>query len=208
MFSFWVWRMKRTYFVFAALASISAMCAAQASDGTVSFGGLLLTTTCTVSVNGGTNVGTVTLPTLSTATLGAAGDTAGRTIFTIGLSGCNKAITLFLNGQPGRPLFGVNTTLSSASAYFENGAGIDSISKNILNASGTATGVQLQLVSPGGVVIKAGDSTQAQAVAVPISGTLAAGQTAVMNYGVQYFATGATAPGSVVGAVIYSIVYN
>lgn len=56
-------------FALAALTSAVIMPVAQASDGTVNFGGLLLTTTCTISVNGGTSVGTVTLPTLSTGTL-------------------------------------------------------------------------------------------------------------------------------------------
>lgn len=195
-------------FALAALSSAVIMPVAQASDGTVNFGGLLLTTTCTISVNGGTSVGTVTLPTLSTGTLGAAGATAGRTNFTIGLSACNKSITTFLNGLAGNPLYGVNTTLSNAYAYFENGAGVDPVSKNILNASGTATGVQLQLVRASGLVIKAGDSTQLQVIGAPISGDLVAGQTAVMNYAVQYIATAATTPGSVVGSVTYSIAYN
>ncbi|MHA6575525.1 fimbrial protein [Pseudomonas yamanorum] len=200
--------MKRIYIALAALASISAMSAVQASDGTVNFGGMLLTNTCNISVNGGTNVGTVTLPTLSTVTLGTAGATAGRTNFTIGLSGCNKSIYAFLNGVETSPLYGVNTTLSNAYAYFENGAGVDPVSKNILNASGTATGVQLQLVRASGLVIKAGDSTQLQVIGNPISGGLVAGQTAVMNYAVQYIATAATTPGSVVGSVTYSIAYN
>lgn len=200
--------MKRTYITLAVMALISAMPAAQASDGAVNFSGVLLNSTCTIAVNGGSNVGTVTLPTLSTGTLGAAGATAGRTNFTIGLSACNKPITTFLNGIVGSPLFGVNTTLSSAYAYFENGAGIDPVTKNILNANGTATGVQLQLVRASGLVIKAGDSTQLQIIGAPISGDLVAGQTAVMNYAVQYIATAATTPGSVVGSVTYSIAYN
>jgi major type 1 subunit fimbrin (pilin) len=180
---------------------------AQASDGTVGFSGLLLNTTCTLSVNGGSNVGTVTLPSLSTAALGAAGATAGRTNFTISMSACNQSVQAFLSALITAPLYGANTTLSSAKAYFQNGAGVDPVSHNILNASGTATGVQLQLVDAGGGVIKVGDSSQTQAVGVPISSGANIG-TGVMYYAVQYIANAATTPGSVVGSVTYSIAYN
>jgi major type 1 subunit fimbrin (pilin) len=193
--------MKRSYIALAALASISAMSTAQASDGTVNFNGLLVTRTCNVSVNGGSNVGTVTLPTLSAATLGAAGAIGGRTMFTVGLSGCNTSIVDFLNSIGGSA--SSSTSYLNASAYFEAGAGVDPVSHNILNAGGSATGVQLQLVTAGGLVIGAGDSTQPLTLGAVITAT-----GAVMNYGVQYFATSAATSGSVVGSVTYSIAYN
>jgi major type 1 subunit fimbrin (pilin) len=167
---------------------------ARASDGTVNFSGTLLNTTCTISVNNGTNVGTVTLPTLAAATLGAAGATAGRTLFTIGLSGCGSKTSIMDNAP-----------ISSATAYFENGPGVDPVTSNILNASGSATGVQLQLTNYGGAVIKPGDSTQLGVIGVKIA---SGGTSGVMRYQVQYIATTATTAGSVAGSVTYSIVYN
>lgn len=195
--------MNRTYRVLtlAVLTSAFVIPAAQASDGTVNFNGLLVARTCNVSVNGGSNVGTVVLPTLSTAALASAGATAGRTMFTIGLSGCNTSIQDFLDSlsNPGTPA-GFNL---SASAYFEGGAGVDPVSHNVINAGGNATGVQLQLINFGGGVIKAGDSQQPALLGVRL--TVGGG---VMRYGVQYVATEATTAGSVVGSVTYSIAYN
>lgn len=197
--------MKRTYLALAGLASISLISTAQATDGTVNFNGKLFNETCTISVNGGSNMGTVGLPTLSTVTLATAGAVGGATSFTIKLTGCGggSSIREFLdtttNGTTGTP-----KALSSATAYFESGPGVDPVSHNILNVGGTATGVQLQLMTTTGGAIKVGDSTQTATAGIPFT----AEGTGVMTYGVQYIANAATTPGNVVGSVTYSIAYN
>lgn len=197
----------------AALMPTFLMTAAQASDGTVNFGGKLLNETCTVSVNGGSNVGTVRLPTLSTAALGSPGAVGGATSFTIALTGCNAgaAIGKILDatsiGTPSAP-----KELSSVTAYFEAGPGVDPVSHNILNVGGTATGVQLQLITYLGTLISIGNTYQRLLSNVPFdAGPLnvaGGGSDVVMTYVVRYFANSATTPGSVMGSVTYSIVYN
>lgn len=177
--------MNRNLFAFAALTSLLAMSGAHASDGTINFNGELTAQTCTTKVNGISNTATVTLPTLSTTLLGVAGAVAGATNFTIELSACTGTIT-------------------TAAAYFEAGAGVDPITKNVRNATGTATGVQFQLMDSKGSLIKAGDTSQVAGTAR----TAVASSTAVLPYAVQYAATAASTPGTVVGSVTYSINYQ
>lgn len=198
--------MKRTYIALAALVSLSVMSAAQASDGTINFGGKLFNQTCTISVNGGTSMGTVTLPTLLVSAFGVAGATGGSTVFNIGLSGCGGGSSSgvlsdsALNGTASNP-----KSISSASAYFENGPSIDPISHNVLNANGSATGVQLQLTDFAGKVIRPGDISQLTVQGVGIG---AGGSTSgTMRYKIQYIATAAATVGSVVGSVTYSVAY-
>jgi major type 1 subunit fimbrin (pilin) len=177
--------MKRTYLALAALTSTLVMSAAQASDGTVNFTGVLKDATCTISVNGvqGTT-GTVTLPTLSAASLGTTGATGGATAFTIGLSGCTAT--------------GLANTVM---AYFEAGSGVDPTTKNISNATGDAANVQLQLLDHLNRVITPGDRDSQIAFFLGRNNP-------VMPYSVQYIATATSGPGSVVGSVTYSIIYN
>lgn len=177
--------MNRTLFAFAALTSLFTMSAANAFDGTINFNGELTAQTCTTKVNGISNTATVTLPKLSTSVLAIPGAFAGATNFTIELSACTA-------------------TVATAAAFFEAGAGVDPVTKNIRNVSGTATNVQFQLLDSKGVVIKAGDTSQ---VANTARTSVATG-TAVLPYAVQYIASGATTAGTVIGSVTYSINYQ
>ncbi|EIK61130.1 fimbrial protein [Pseudomonas lactis] len=181
--------MNRTLFVVAALTSAFAMSAAHAADGTINFSGELTAQTCTTKLNGGTST-TVTLPKLSTSALATIGAVAGSTGFTIELSGCSG-------------------TMATAAAYFESGAGVDPVTKNVRNVAGTgpAGGVQLQLLDYKSVAIKAGDTAQRTLTA---RNTITSGATAitVLPYAVQYYATGTSTPGLVSGSVTYSIDYQ
>ncbi|MDF3162817.1 fimbrial protein [Pseudomonas proteolytica] len=177
--------MNRTLIAFAALSSTLIMSVAQANDGTINFNGELTAQTCTTTVNGVANAATVVLPTLSTSALAVAGATAGSTNFTIELSNCSASIV-------------------TAAALFEAGSGVDPISKNVRNVSGSATGVQFQLLDSRGSVISAGDASQVTNTAR----TDVTANTAVLPYAVQYFASAATTPGTVVGSVTYSINYQ
>ncbi|WP_095169696.1 fimbrial protein [Pseudomonas sp. Irchel 3H3] len=172
----------------AVLVAATATSAATAADGTINFNGFLMAETCTVAVNNGQASGTtVTLPTLSTSVLSAAGLVAGQTFFNIQLSKCSAS-------------------LKTAAAYFEGGGTVDSNTGNLRN-SGGATKVQLQLVdATNGKVIKAGDTGQVATTSrIDIDGKTF---TAELPYAVQYFAEAATGPGTVVSSVTYSINYQ
>lgn len=127
--------MRKYNYALSALAMVitSAFTAsAFAVDGTITINGQITDTTCTISVDGGSNDATVTLPTVSSTTLGAAGATAGATPFTISLSNCS------------------GTSLNTASTYFEPGAYVDSTTGRLnidSAAADAATNVQVQLLN-------------------------------------------------------------
>ncbi|CAM3192817.1 fimbrial protein [Janthinobacterium lividum] len=174
--------------ILAVLLAAAATQSAYASDGTINFSGELLDSTCTVTVNGqvAPSAATVTLPKLSASMLKTASTVAGQTPFNITLSACSGATT-------------------TAAAFFEGGAGVDTLTSNVKN-SGTATFVELQLIDANnGSAIKAGDIGQ-------VTGTTritknATGNT-VLPYAVQYVSTGVATAGTVLGTVTYSISYQ
>ena len=138
--------MRKYNYALSALAMVitSAFTAsAFAVDGTITINGQITDTTCTISVDGGSNDATVTLPTVSSTTLGAAGATAGATPFTISLSNCS------------------GTSLNTASTYFEPGAYVDSTTGRLnidSAAADAATNVQVQLLNADRDAIVAGAS--------------------------------------------------
>jgi major type 1 subunit fimbrin (pilin) len=181
--------MKRKALALAALVSASGAQFANASDGTINFNGELTTQTCTISVNGvvAPTVATVTLPTVSTGTLTAPGETAGSTAFTISLRKCSNAAKY-------------------SAAFFESGSTVDPFTGNLRNVSGSAGDVQLQLVDAvSNNAISAGNANQL------LSNTfteLQPNQEGDMFYAVRYYATGATTAGTVASSVTYSITYR
>ncbi|AJO79750.1 MULTISPECIES: fimbrial protein [Pseudomonas] len=181
--------MNRQALVLAALVAASAAPFANAADGTINFNGELVNQTCTIAVDGVVTpaAATVTLPTVSTSLLTAAGQVAGRTGFNIQLSSCVGAAT-------------------TTAAFFESGASVDPVSGNLRNMTGTATNVQLQLVdAANGSAIQAGNTNQRTRTT---RNTLDASGAANMPYAIQYVASGATNPGTVVSSVTYSIDYQ
>lgn len=172
-----------TAITFAALSPMTA----AASDGTITFNGQITSVTCNISGNGGGSSFTVTLPTVSTGALGAAGVTAGRTPFNIVLSGASCT-----NG-------------AVASTYFEPGATVDSATGKLKNSTGTATNVQLGLLNGDATAIVLGAPQASQnSKSVTI-----ASNTGTLNYFVEYVATGGAATAGTVGSTVtYSISYN
>lgn len=169
-----------------ALVTFSALPAsAQASDGTITFNGSVVGSTCTISVNGGAKDATVSLQKVTTTALGAAGSVAGGTYFDIELSQCTGAAT-------------------QVRAFFEAGPNVDSTTANLINrAANGAANVQVQLLSATGSALKIGDSSQraaGTAVALTNNG-------ATLKYGAQYYATNAATAGDVSTSVTYSIDY-
>lgn len=110
---------------------------AMAADGTITFNGTVLATTCNITIAGGTAAataatGTVNLPIVPASVFTAAGDTSFGTAFTIGLSGCNAS----LNGK---------------TAAFHHFAGTSIKPDGRLNNTGTATNMAIALYSGTGL---------------------------------------------------------
>ncbi|AQR69256.1 fimbrial protein [Janthinobacterium sp. LM6] len=170
--------------ILAVLLAAAATQSAFAGDGTITFNGELVDSTCVVAVNGATSV--VVLPKLSAAMLKTAKNVAGQTGFNIHLTACTGATT-------------------TAAAYFETGPGVDPLTFN-LKSTGTAKFVQLQLIdAQNGKAIRAGDVTQSDTTSRVTK--VANGET-ILPYAVQYVATGEATGGTVAGTVTYSINYQ
>ncbi|SFS17317.1 major type 1 subunit fimbrin (pilin) [Dyella sp. OK004] len=166
-------------FGFAALAPNSA----SAADGTINITGTVNASTC--KINGGASPATinVALPTVSTTSLSAAGAVAGRTAFALNLTNCGS--------------------LTKAQTFFEPGPTIMA-DGNLKNASGTATGVEVQLLNSDFSNINlAGTSTTQASQQTTL--TTGAGN---LNYYAQYFATAAAGAGTVSTSVQFTMLYQ
>ncbi|KVT47654.1 fimbrial protein [Burkholderia ubonensis] len=177
----------------AAVAVFASMSPAMAADGEIAFNGKVLSTTCTISAGGGATGGknlTVKLPSVSAGALAAAGDVAGRTPFSIQLSGCTGDST-------------------KVSTVFESGSTVDSASGrlNLVSAGAddtVAANVQINLLNESQQPIKAGlagSQQNSQVVALTDGG-------ATLNYFAEYYATGKATAGSANSRVQYSLDYQ
>lgn len=162
------------------LASIGA----HAADGTITFTGNVTAQTCTI--NGGTPDFTVALPTVTATTLGTAGATAGRTPFSISLTGCAE-------------------TGGNVHTFFEQGPTVDSSTGNLVLDAGGASNVEIQLLNQadGSVIALNQADAQQNSTAVAI-----ASGSATLNYNAQYVATGAATPGAANSSVMYTMSYE
>lgn len=157
---------------------------ASAVDGTINITGSVNASTC--QINGAASPATiaVTLPTVSATSLNAAGVVAGRTPFTIALTGCGA--------------------LTKATTFFEPGPTIMA-DGNLKNASGTATGVEVQLLN--GADLSAIKLAAASGSQNSTQATLTSGA-ANLNYYAQYFATAAAGAGTVSTSVQFTMLYQ
>lgn len=153
------------------------------TQGRVNFEGTLTPDTCAV-MPGSTNQ-TVTLPTVSTQSLSAANDTAGSTPFQIHVNNCPS-------------------TINQVAAHFEmtNMEPGHFTLKNLATGIGAADAVTVQLLEADGTALPAGSTGRAFAV----TGTGTA-RGATMTYGGQYFALGATTPGTVQTYAEFTLAY-
>jgi major type 1 subunit fimbrin (pilin) len=161
--------------------AVSSPLMANASDGTITFAGTVSANTCVIKINDGASTNTVTLAPVNAALLNASGKTAMRTDVRIGLSAC--------------------TGVTSARAFFETGPNVTTDTKNLKN-NGTATNVEVQLLTPADTAIAIGDTAQRSAAVT----TLTDGAT-VLTYKAQYYSTAAAGAGTVDTSVTYSIDY-
>jgi major type 1 subunit fimbrin (pilin) len=163
--------------------SVAPMVFAQSAPGAgqVTFDGELYDDTCVI--NAGDEDKTVTLPTLSTQTLAAAGQVRGSKMFDISVSECPAS-------------------LSSVAAHFET-TNMNPSTRNAINQATTspAKNVEVQLLDRDGTTPILLGST---GTFFPVAGD----GTATMTYGGQYYATDKTEAGYVTAVVRYTLAYQ
>ncbi|KPC53809.1 fimbrial protein [Amantichitinum ursilacus] len=154
------------------------------SDNTLQFQGEVTNQTCQVTINGNKTMPIVLLPTTPISKLTAANMTAGRTEFSMEVSGCTVATTAL----------DIKTVFIATTP---NAAGR-------MSNTGDATGVSLQIVDPVNayrVVNLAGQGETGVQVAVGAT-------SATRKYAVEYVADAVAGAGSVAGSVQYAISYK
>jgi len=179
---------KHSMAIIAATAAAAAFVpsASQAADGTITFSGTITSQTCTISGNGQGPNFTVTLPTVSESALASSGAVAGRTPFTIALTNCDP------DSGP-------------VATYFEPGVTVNPSTGQLLNATGSATNVEVGLLNSDTSQIMLGQAIASQNSRPT---TIASGS-ASLNYFAQYVAVnGGSTAGSVDTTVMYSMAYQ
>lgn len=166
-----------------AMATVSTS-ALAATQGTVTFNGELITSTCEIAADSVDRQ--VQLPTVAIQTLAKAGDTAGSKGFDLNVEKCPTGIT-------------------QVAAHFEaiGSTGVDSATGNLTNqftdgTIPTAGNVQVRLYNSDEQQLKLGET------GAPATVT---GGKATMRYYGGYYATGATTVGKVYAQTAYTIAY-
>lgn len=148
-------------------------------SSTINFRGEITAQTCNVSVNGETSNPVVLLPTVSTPVLSIAGQTAGNTDFSIEVKDC------------------LQTSKASAWVYTALNGG----NGNILNTAGTASNVEIRILD--------GVTQQQIRMAYETSkATVSSTGAATIPLVAQYYSTGNTTAGSVIGTAMYIMRYE
>jgi major type 1 subunit fimbrin (pilin) len=183
--------MKNSFIATSILSILSFFNIAHAVN-TIEFTGEISSSTCEVSLSGGTGVSSVTLPTVASDLLAAADDTAGRTEFSLSAKNCVLAtgetkVAAFFQGAE-------TTNVDVATGYLNNTATATPAKNVKLRISDGVTGTP----------IKVGDAGQ---VTSNTAATIVDGN-AVMPYLVEYIATGAATAGAVRGTVVYDLTYQ
>lgn len=178
--------MKKILFV--ASIAMLGISSGHATDGTLTFTGKITDSTCKIS-NPGPSF-TITLPTVSTTTLSATGNVAGRTPFQLTLTECS---------------------VTNVTAYFEPGSTVNASNWRLNNqvATGAAQNVQIQILNSAGTLIqiKAGGTDGSQSGSEWVNVTTLSGS-ANLIFAAEYYATGATTAGLVSTSVQYTLIYK
>ncbi|MDN7452324.1 fimbrial protein [Burkholderia cenocepacia] len=174
-----------------ASAGILSVSGAYASDGTITFNGNIIASTC--KPDGGPADLTVTLPPVSTTALGEAGKTAGRTPFNLMLTGCATT-----EGNP-----------TKVAVTFEAGPSVNQSTGRLTVDAGTseapgAKNVEVQVLNDQQQPVKVGAAGDQGSQIVDIG----ADGKAKMDYYAEYMATGAAGAGAVNTRVQYSLSYQ
>lgn len=174
--------MKHLRTITAAVVMLNATNVCSQQNVTLSLEGEFLSGTCDVTVNGGTPDALVTLDTINVNEVNSRKSVpAGKFRFT--LSNCASAI---------------NTQIRP---YLEGGDNIDTTNYYLKNTKGTATGVELKIVTGAGNQVKPGTNTQSGWVLIP------SGEHTTKYYTVSY-ETDSTLGPATAGTVQSTIVYH
>ncbi|WP_380182294.1 fimbrial protein [Kalamiella sp. sgz302252] len=153
----------------------------------VLFQGVYTDETCVVSINGGSNIETVTLPTLAVSALSSAGDEAGAKDFAIALKDCpaDRKVSV---------------------TFISNLAQADAATGNLVNASGEnySKNVQIRLRKEDGSQIAIDNAESGQEYFIP-----ATGEEVSHDYSAGYYAkTSGVTAGSVKAVAGIQLVYK
>ncbi|WP_354692727.1 fimbrial protein [Phytobacter sp. RSE-02] len=196
--------MKKLLLVASVTAAISLLNIANAAtSGTVNFSGKLSDQTCQVVLNNGTSAsGTVTLPAVPKEKLAAKYAQAGKTAFTLNLTGCKASTTSF-----------------GVLAYFPQTAYIEDANnygflKNLETGTTAADGVMLTIYQKNGTTEKQINLGEPITDSGYKYTTVAANTTsAPLEYNVRYinYRTTGSSPvtaGKVKGIAVYELAYQ
>lgn len=174
--------MKKIAIAVAAVLGLGAAASAQAqSDGTITFNGEVLATSCAINAGGtGGADATVTLPNVAENSLNTAGARIGDTPFSIVVGGTPQC------------------SQQNVQAYFHNRGNVNAAGR--LTNTGNATNVDVVVLNSSHQDINLSNNTNSQTVPI-------VGGTATLDFYGQYYATGQATAGSVNTGVEYSIVY-
>jgi major type 1 subunit fimbrin (pilin) len=169
--------------------------AALAADGTVTINGKVLNATCSV---GGSPAGaTVTLPDVAKSLLATSGSTAGKTAFTIALTGCPTTPTgvnvglQFFSGQDTAAGAAANGQLANTTG----GTYATNVDVQLLDSTGT-TAVQIASAAP------TDNTGVTDSTVVPGTGAVS------LSYSAQYYATGVATAGLVAATTQFVVNYQ
>jgi major type 1 subunit fimbrin (pilin) len=184
---------KRAMIVAGVTTAMALPLGSEASDGTITFTGAVVASTCTVSVNGGAASATVTLPTVDVASLGAL-TTAAGTFFSMTVSGCTTV-----------------TGKTNVAIYFEAGPTVDEATSGLINTAASGSNVEVNLYNASGSTVVGTQINPGTGTHQPTTLSIANGGGEQWFYA-GYSAAGAGAGGATAGAVstqvTYSLVYS
>jgi major type 1 subunit fimbrin (pilin) len=196
-------RIKRAMLAAGIVTTMALPLTGQASDGTITFTGAVTASTCTLSINGGSNAGTATvaLPTVDRAALTAtgAGTTAAGTFFSVGVTGCTGVADIG-SGTPAAP--------TSVAIYFEAGPNVDEATGGLINTV-AGSNVEVNLYNASGSTIVGTQIQPGTPTHQPAALTIASGGTQWFYAGYSTAGAGiAATAGAVSTSITYSLVYN
>jgi len=171
-------------------AGLAAASAAHAAEGTITFTGNVISSTC--KINGDQANVSVALPHVGANALGSAGATAGRTPFSLALTDCASG----------------DENPTKVSVVFESGANVDQTTGRLTLDEGTAEApaaknVQISILNDKQQPIKVGaEGDQGSQVVDIVDGT------AQLNYFAEYHATDKAEAGAANSKVQYSLTYQ
>ena len=158
---------------------------ANASDGTITFTGKVLSSTCAVS-NATAGVVTVVLPAVQSSALAGVATVAGLTPFALTLTGCPTTPSAVVVGAAFD-----QTNVDAATGAIKNTTG-----------SGYST-AQVQMTTGTGTAINLNSNPN------PVNATIDTSGNATLSYKAQYYAKAATTtPGLVNASVAFTLTYN